>query len=183
MQPELAQGTQSSVSGVGATCLRLNSNAMSHIKCRQISSSNMQLCCIKLHKAASETLQIIGAAYSDAAQVLRWYKAPKDGHETIEDDHRSGRPFTSKTDVSVAKVRSVLARDRWLTLRMIAHEVSIIKDTIHRIATKVLSMRKNCAKLVLNNLPDQQKKNRFSTSQQLFDRLTTEPTQSDNIRN
>ncbi|GJQ73231.1 hypothetical protein Trydic_g13609 [Trypoxylus dichotomus] len=77
----------------------------------------------------------------------------------------SGRPFMLKINESVVKVCPVLVRDRRLRLKMIAYEVSMSKDTVHRIVTKKLRMRKNCAKLVPKNLSDEQKENRFSISQ------------------
>ncbi|GJQ85206.1 hypothetical protein Trydic_g13049 [Trypoxylus dichotomus] len=65
-------------------------------------------------------------------QVFRCYKAFKYGRETIDENPSS----TSKPDESVAKVFSVLPRDRRLTLGMIGHEASMSKDTIHRIVAK-----------------------------------------------
>ncbi|GJQ77122.1 hypothetical protein Trydic_g23690 [Trypoxylus dichotomus] len=50
-----------------------------------------------------------GNAALSLAQVFRWYKAFKDGDETIEHDHRSGRP---KIDEGVAKVFCVSTRQR-----------------------------------------------------------------------
>jgi len=40
------------------------------------------------------------------AQVFRWYKAFLDGRENVEDEPRSGRTCTSKTDENVTKVRA-----------------------------------------------------------------------------
>ncbi|GJQ76165.1 hypothetical protein Trydic_g1910 [Trypoxylus dichotomus] len=66
----------------------------------------------------------------------------KDGREAIEYDHRPGEPSALKTYESVAKVVSVLTQDRWLTLRLNALEISISKNTVHRIVTKGVGMRK-----------------------------------------
>jgi len=37
-------------------------------------------------------------------QVFSWHKAFLDGRESVEDEHRSGRPCTSKTDENVTKL-------------------------------------------------------------------------------
>jgi len=50
--------------------------------------------------------------YGDAlslVQVFRGHKAFKNGREDVEDEHRSDRPSTSKSDKNVSKMRSVLA--------------------------------------------------------------------------
>ncbi|EZA46817.1 hypothetical protein X777_01495, partial [Ooceraea biroi] len=98
-----------------------------------------------------------------SAQVFKWHKAFKNGKEDVEDKHRSGRPSTSKFDENMSKVRSVLAKDRRLTVRMIAYEVEMSKDSVHRILTNVLCMRKICAKMVPKNLSNEQKENRLKT--------------------
>ena len=82
------------------------------------------------------------------------YKAFKDGREGVEDEQRAGRPSTSRTENSVARVKAVLDRDRRLNVRLIAEEVGLAKTDVHRIITEDLYMRKICAKLVPKNLSD-----------------------------
>ena len=107
--------------------------------------------CVKLGKSGSEMLQLLRTAYGDAAlsssQVLRWYKAFKDGREGIEDEQRAGHPSTSRTGKNVARVKAVLDRDRRLSVRLMAEEVGLPKTDVHRIITEDLHMRKICAKL------------------------------------
>jgi len=135
--------------------------------------------CVKLGKSGSETLQLLRTAYGDAvlssSQVLRWYKAFKDGREGVEDEERAGRPSTSRTENNVARVKAVLDRDRRLSVRLMAEEVGLPKTDVHRIITEDLHMRKICAKLVPKNLSDEQKDNRVLVSRELLDRVTSEP--------
>ena len=135
--------------------------------------------CMKLGKTASEALEMLRTAYGEAAlssaQVFRWHKAFKDGREAVEDEQRSGRPSTSRTDENVAFIKAAMDRDRRLNVRLIADEVGIPKTVVHRIITETLNMRKICAKLVPKNLSDEQKENRLFISQKLLDRVTIEP--------
>jgi hypothetical protein len=45
-------------------------------------------------------------------QTYEWWKRFKKGRNSIDDDPRSGRPSTSKTDDNVAKVREVIRSNR-----------------------------------------------------------------------
>ena len=122
---------------------------------------------------------MLRTAYRDAvlssAEVFRWHKAFKDRRESIEDEECAGHPSTSRTENKVAGVKAVLDRDRRLDVRLIAEEVGLPKTDIHQIVKEDLHMRKTCAKLVPKNLSDEQKDNRVLVSQELLDRVTSEP--------
>jgi len=81
-------------------------------------------------------------------------KAFKDGRESVEDEQRTGRLSTSRTQNNVASVKAVLDRDRRLNVQLITEEVGLPKKEIHRIITEDLHMRKICAKRVAKNLSD-----------------------------
>jgi len=49
-------------------------------------------------------------------------------------------------------LRAVMAKDRRLSVRMIAEETGLNKKALQRILTEHLHMRKFCAKLVPKNL-------------------------------
>ena len=51
---------------------------------------------------------------------IKWHKAFKEDQENVEDDPRSGRPISSTYDQNVEVVRAVMAKDRRLSVRMIA---------------------------------------------------------------
>lgn len=128
--------------------------------------------CVKLGKSATETLGMCQQAYGNdslsRAQIFNWHKCFKEGRENVEDEDRSGRPSTSRTDQNVQKVRDVLNSDRRLSVRMIAEEVRLDKMTVHSIITKDLSMRKICAKLVPKLLTEDQKQSRLSGQERDF---------------
>jgi hypothetical protein len=118
-------------------------------------------------------------AYEDAvlspSQVLRWYKAFRDGREGVKDEQRAGRLSTSRTKNNVACVKAVLDMGRRLSVRLISEEVGLPKTDVHRIIREYLHMRQVCAKLVPTNLSDEQKENRVLVSREILDRVTSEP--------
>ena len=67
-----------------------------------------------------------------------------------------------------------MAKDRRLSVRMIAEETDLNKNAVHRILTEHLHMRKICAKLVPKNLSVEQKTNRLEICQDLLGRLEIE---------
>ena len=87
--------------------------------------------CVGLNKSATETFASLTEAYGDATRsrtiVFKWNKAFKEGRENVEDDPHSGRPISSTNDQNVEVVRAVMAKDRRLSVRMIAEERAWIK--------------------------------------------------------
>jgi len=84
--------------------------------------------------------------------VCKWQKSFKEGQENVEDDPRSERLISSTNDQNVEVVRTVMAKGRRLSVRMIVEETGLDKNAVHRILTDHLHMRKNCAKRVPKNL-------------------------------
>jgi len=80
--------------------------------------------CVKLNKSVTEMLASVTETYGDAAlsrtMVCKWHKAFKEGRENGEDDPRSGRLVSSTSDQNVEMVRAVIAKDRRMSVRMIA---------------------------------------------------------------
>ena len=135
---------------------------------------------MKLNKSAIETLDSLTEAYRDATlsrtMVFKSHKAFKAGRENVEDNPRSGRPISSTNDQNVEVVRAMMAKDRRLSVRMIAEETGLNKNVVHRILTEYLHMRKICAaKLVPKNLSVEKKANRLEVCQDLLGILEIEP--------
>jgi len=68
-----------------------------------------------------------------------------------------------------------MAKDRRLSVRMIAEETALDKSAVHTILTDHLHMQKICAKLVPKTLSVEQKANRLEICQDLMGRLKFEP--------
>ena len=58
----------------------------------------------------------------------------------MEDKPRSGRPFSSKTDENVEAVRQAVRGDRRLTVRMVAEQVRIDRQTVWQIIIEEIRM-------------------------------------------
>ena len=117
-----------------------------------------------------------GVATPSRTMVFKWYKVFKEGQENVEDDPHSGKPLSSTNDQNVEVVVAVMAKDRRLSVRMIAEETGLDKNAVHGIITEHLHvLRKICPKVVPKNLPVEQKANRLEICQDLLGRLEIEP--------
>ncbi|XP_058280505.1 protein GVQW3 isoform X3 [Hylobates moloch] len=108
--------------------------------------------CVKLNKSASETHHLLKEAYGDEvmsrARVFDWHKRFKEGREDVRDDARSGRPVTHRTDDNIQKVKDLVCSNRQLTVRMMAEELHLDKETVRLILKENLNMRKISAKVI-----------------------------------
>ncbi|XP_054720558.1 protein GVQW3-like [Uloborus diversus] len=141
--------------------------------------------CVRLNKTASETLVMIQDAFKEEAMsraaVFHWHKRFKDGRQNVEDDDRSGRPSTSRTDNNVDRVRQLLKSDRRLSIRLIGDKLGLDHMTVFRIVTENLNMRKVCAKLVPKILTDEQNRQRVTACEEMLQRLNNDPNCLDKV--
>ena len=91
--------------------------------------------------------------------VYKWVKHSSEGRGNVTDE-RSGWPATSRTEENIAKVHQIVRENRRLTVRCIAEQVNINKETVRKILTKDLDMRNVCAKMVPKELTEEQKQRR-----------------------
>jgi hypothetical protein len=131
--------------------------------------------CVKLNENSTETYRELKRAYGEhaltRALVFTWHKAFLEGREIVENESRSGRPCTSKTDENVTKVRALVRSDQHLTVRMFASELNLNHQTVHDILTEEVGMQKICAKLVPKILTNEQKENRWNVCLDLLGRI------------
>jgi len=90
----------------------------------------------------------------------KWVKRFSEGRESVTDEERSGRPATNRTEENIAKVRQILRENRRLTVRRIAEQVNIDRETIRKILTEDLDMRKVCAKMAPKEITEEPKQRR-----------------------
>jgi len=135
--------------------------------------------CFKAGKSATETLQMVNAAYGDQvlprSNVFRWYGRFRDGREDTEDDHRSGRPTECRNDNNVEKISQLLLQHRHLSLRMLADEVNIGNDTVRKTVVEDLRKRKICSRFVPHSLTPEHKDRRNTACRDLIATADSDP--------
>jgi len=129
---------------------------------------------VKLRKSGNEIREMLAQVYGDNAMkktaVYKWVKRFSEGRESVTDEERSGRPATSRTEENIAKVRQILSENRLLTVRSIAEPVNIDRETVWKILTEDLDMRRMCAKMVPKELTEEKKQRRVTIFQDLLER-------------
>jgi len=93
-------------------------------------------------------VQVYGDSAMKKRAVYKWVGRFSEGMECVTDEERSGRPATSRTEENIAEVCQILRENRRLTLRSIAEQVNINRETVKKILTEDLDTRKMCAKMV-----------------------------------
>jgi len=122
--------------------------------------------CVKINENATEIYEKLKTTYGEhvvsRTQVFRWHKEFLDGRESVEEEPRSGRPCTSKTDENMTKVRDLVRSGRRLTVRMISSVLNLNRQTVHEILTFVLGHAENLCQVGPQKiLTNEQKENRI----------------------
>ena len=128
---------------------------------------------VKLGKSGNEIRQMLVEVYGDNATkktaVYTLVECFSEGRESVTDKERSGRPATSRTEENIAKIRQIVHENCWLTVRRLAEQVNINTETVRKILTEDLDMRKVCAKMVPKELAEEQKQRRVTICQELLE--------------
>lgn len=135
--------------------------------------------CQKLGDSQSQTIrkiqQVFGEDAMGVTQIKEWFNRFKDGRTSAESEQRCGRPQTARSAAVVERVRNLVMADRRLTVREIAEEVGVSKDSAHAILREDLNMNRVAAKFVPKLLSPEQKDLRFDVAQDLLDTANTDP--------
>jgi hypothetical protein len=82
--------------------------------------------CANFAKSASGTLAILTLAYGEYAvkkwEVFEWHGRFKEGREDVQEDSSSGQPKTQRTDLNVARVRTLVSSDLRFDMTLIAEK-------------------------------------------------------------
>jgi len=124
--------------------------------------------CVKLGKNGAETFEMLRTAFGEQclshARIFKWHKRFKEGRDSVDDNPRSGRPPTRKTEDCSARVRELIRANQRLTIREHSVEVGVSYGTYQAILTQDLNMRRGTAKFVLRILTAEQKEWRLSVA-------------------
>ena len=134
---------------------------------------------VKLGKGPTDCLKLLQEVYGEAtmsrARLFEWHKRFTSGREEVEDDPKSGRPSTTKTADNIGKVNELVRSDRRLTVRMMAEELNINRESVRIILSEELGMRKMCAKMVPKLLSDDQKQHRVRVCEDTLEEIGADP--------
>jgi len=106
-------------------------------------------------------VQVYGDNAMKKTAVYKWVKRFSEGRESVTEEEGSGRSTTSKTEENIAKVHKIVRENRRLTVRSIAEQVNIDRETVRNILTEDFDMRKVWAKMVPKELTEEQKQRRI----------------------
>ena len=106
--------------------------------------------------------QAFGEDGTSRAQAFRWHKMFSEGRNLVEDKQRSRRPSAKRTSYNTAWVRELVRSDRRLTVKTVADEMNMNRETVRLIMTEEVGLRKICAKMVPRNLTEHQRDPRLS---------------------
>jgi len=115
-------------------------------------------------------VKVYGENATKKTAVYKWVKRFSEGRESVADEERSGRSATSRTEENIAKIRQIVRENRQLIVRSIKEQVNIDRETVRKILTEDLDMRKVCAKMVPKELTEEQKQRRVTICQDLLER-------------
>nr|XP_015912968.1 protein GVQW3-like [Parasteatoda tepidariorum] len=100
--------------------------------------------CRKLGDSQSQTIpkiqQVFGEEAMGVTQIKEWFNRFKDGRTSAESEQRCGRPQTARSAANVERLRNLGMADRRLTVREIAEEVGVSKDSAHAILREDLNV-------------------------------------------
>jgi len=122
--------------------------------------------CFHPGKTGAEMYEMLHAAFGESCLIhlktFEWYSRFKNWRRSFEDDPRPGRPSTSHTEETVARVWEIIRADQRLTIREVAEDVGIAFGTCQKILTEDLQMRRASAIFVPRLLTVERKDDRVS---------------------
>ena len=91
-------------------------------------------------------------AYKDSAPsyrtVAKWVAEFKNPERGFGDAPRMGRPSTITADENIEAVERIVMRDRQISIRRLAEELTMPKTTIHEVMSNHMGMKKVCTRRV-----------------------------------
>ena len=89
---------------------------------------------VKLRKTPTECFKLLKEVYGkdvmSKTQIFKWHKRFEKGREEVEDDPKTGRTSTMRTDENITSVKQLVRTDCRLPVRMISDELSLNKESV-----------------------------------------------------
>jgi transposase len=111
------------------------------VNCCEMTERLEQRYCIKLCqklrdtqvKAIHKIQQASGDDVMSISRIKEWFNRFKDGRTSVDSEPRPGRPSTSRNDNVIDQVRTLVMKDRRITVRELAIEVGVSTGLVHSI--------------------------------------------------
>ena len=130
---------------------------------------------VKLDRSPTDIIgdlkKVMGDNTPHNATIYRWIERFRAGNQGCENEARSGRPKSSRTEENVAVVQQLITSDPQLSIEMIAEHTGLSYGNVRRILTEDLKMRRILAKWVPHELSQAQMDERKETSLFLLKKL------------
>ena len=85
-------------------------------------------------------------------RIFQWHKRFYEGREEVKDESKKKKLSTRRSEVNIKLIRQLVCGDNHLTVRLIACQLVIKKESAWKIITEDLSTRKStqtlCSKTV-----------------------------------
>ena len=134
--------------------------------------------CFKKGFNGAQTLEMLKCFGNDTltrSNVFRCHERFRSGLESLEDNERSGRPSTAKTNGNSNKIKGWRIVSRKLTIREIAEELNIAYGSAQDILVNDLGLRRVAAKLAPKYLNFIQKRNHFDVAKDMLSKVDSDP--------
>lgn len=101
--------------------------------------------------------------------VYRWCKAFRDGTRTsLNDAERCGRPVTALVEENIDIIRTLIEQQPKQSVRELAIQTNLPKNTIHRILQGPLGLRKLCSVWIPHELSQKNKNDRIACATEII---------------
>ena len=91
---------------------------------------------------------------------MRWFARFQEGRKSLEDDPRTGRPVSGRSNENVEKTLPIVMQDRRITTRLLAERLGVGKEAARQILERDLQKRKICSRSVPHSLTAEQREHR-----------------------
>ena len=121
----------------------------------------------QLHEASMENIPSM-------TTIWRWHTAFKtERRHSLQDEHRIGRPICEATNENVRLVKRLISEMPKQSCRGLAADTGMTKDTVFRILTRELGMKKVCSVWIPHHLSDANRHERMQCATSFLHRMNT----------
>ncbi len=135
---------------------------------------------VRPRETFQSTLRLLQRVWQDNAlsvtQVWHWFKTfQNDPERPVKDGKHTGHPRSRRTAPNIAAVQTQLQGERHQTVRNLAKDTGLSKDTAHRILKKDLGFTKVAPKMIMKVLTEQQKRTCLTIARVNLTKIEADP--------